>query len=178
MMACLRSCVCPREDVCLRACVRLVPPAASRVPRPVCSQWVFDYLSPTDKTLVMQAEMIAPIAALLSRPDDFAGRSVVLFIDNVGALSSLLHGYSSKPDCARLCNVFHLLAASLRCSFWFEWVPSGANISDLPSRLYYERYLQLLPRSRWFSCTLPDASTWDAPLRAVLRSFRALAPAL
>ena len=141
-------------------------------------QWVFDYLSPTDKTLVMQAEMIAPIAALLSRPDDFAGRSVVLFIDNVGALSSLLHGYSSKPDCARLCNVFHLLAASLRCSFWFEWVPSGANISDLPSRLYYERYLQLLPRSRWFSCTLPDASTWDAPLRAVLRSFRALAPAL
>ena len=30
--------------------------------------WVFDYLSPTDHTLVMQAEMIAPIAALLSRP--------------------------------------------------------------------------------------------------------------
>ena len=140
--------------------------------------WVFDYLSPTYHTLVMQAEMIAPIAALLSRPADFAGRSIVLFIDNTGALSSLLHGYSSKPDCARLCNVFHLLVASLRCHVWFEWIPSEANISDLPSRMYYERFFSLLPHSQWFPSTLPDAATWAAPLHAVLASFRAAAPVL
>ena len=37
-------------------------------------------------------------------------------------------------DCARLVNTFHLLAAALRCQVWFEWVPSKANVSDLPSR--------------------------------------------
>ena len=39
MMTCLRACVCPREDVC----VRLVPSAVSRVPRKFSCEWRRDY---------------------------------------------------------------------------------------------------------------------------------------
>ena len=49
-------------------------------------------------------------------------------------LSNLIHGYASLPDCGRLVNTFHLALAALHCRAWLEWVPSKANISDLPSR--------------------------------------------
>jgi hypothetical protein len=133
-------------------------------------QWVYDYLSWDDKTLIMQAEMIAALSALMSSPSSFAGRKVILFIDNTGALSSLLHGYSSKPDAARLCNLFHLYAAAIGCAIYFEWVPTKANIADLPSRATLEawrRYFSYFPRSRMVPLVPPDASTWDAPLGAL-----------
>ena len=129
--------------------------------------WVYGYLSSDDKTLIMQAEMIAPLSALMSAPAAFAGRKVIIFIDNTGALSSLLHGYSSKPDAARLCNLFHLFAAAIGCSIYFEWVPTKANIADLPSRATMEamrRYFSYFPHSRVLPLVPPDASTWNAPL--------------
>ena len=49
----------------------------------------------------------------------------------------LLHpdfGYARKIDCARMVNSFHLLLAALQMRVYFEWVPSEANTSDLPSR--------------------------------------------
>ena len=129
--------------------------------------WVYAYLSWEDKTLIMQAEMIAALSALMSAPSVLAGRKVIIFIDNTGALSSLLHGYSSKPDAARLCNLFHLFAAAIGCSIYFEWVPTKANIADLPSRATMaamRRYLSYFPHSRMLPLVPPDASTWDAPL--------------
>ena len=129
--------------------------------------WVYAYLSRDDKTLIMQAEMIAALSALMSAPSVLAGRKVIMFIDNTGALSSLLNGYSSKPDAARLCNLFHLFAAAIGCSIYFEWVPSKANIADLPSRATMaaiRRYASYFPRSRTLPLVPPDASTWNAPL--------------
>ena len=60
------------------------------------------------------------------------GVSVIHFIDNTGALSNLVHGYASCADCGRLTNAFHLAVAHLRCSVWLDWVPSKANVADLP----------------------------------------------
>ena len=54
------------------------------------SVWVYDYLSSVDATLIMQAEMLAALSALMSAPWAFAGRQLIFFIDNTGALSSLL----------------------------------------------------------------------------------------
>jgi hypothetical protein len=56
------------------------------------------------------------------------------FIDNQGALGALVRGDSSDGPMAALaheCALQHLL---LRCTPWFEYVPSAANISDIPSR--------------------------------------------
>ena len=62
------------------------------------------------------------------------GEAVVHFVDNTGALSNLIHGYASKPDCGRLVNALHLALAFQRTRVWFEWVPSKANVADYPSR--------------------------------------------
>ena len=93
------------------------------------------------------------------------------FIDNTGALSLLVHGYASRPDCARLVNVFHLLQARLRFRAWFEWVPSAANISDLPSRGAYNEYFAAVPGSLHVPFTLPNFSTFTGPLADLLLAF-------
>ena len=67
----------------------------------------------------------------------FASRSR----SNTVALSGLVHGYSGKPDLAKMINAFHLQAAGLRTSVYFDYVPSKANIADLPSRLQTEEFL-------------------------------------
>ena len=67
-------------------------------------------------------------------PALFRGRKVLHFIDNTVALSALVHGYSGKPDLAKSVNVFYLQMPSLRAAVYFEYVPSKANIADLPSR--------------------------------------------
>ena len=47
-------------------------------------------------------------------------RAIIHFIDNTGALSALVHGYASKPDLARLVNVYHVQVVGLRCMTWHE----------------------------------------------------------
>lgn len=62
------------------------------------------------------------------------GRKVLHFIDNTVALSALVHGYSGKPELAKMVNIFYLQMIGLRASVFFDYVPSKANIADLPSR--------------------------------------------
>jgi len=62
-------------------------------------------------------------------------RQVVFFCDNTSALSAAVHGYSKATDMANMTNELHLHLAKLQISAWFEWVPSLANIADLPSRI-------------------------------------------
>ena len=59
----------------------------------------------------------------------------------------------------------------MRC--YDEWVPSDANISDLPSRLEYEQYFEILPNSIWVEPVLPNLSNWGSSfvqLQDLLRS--------
>ena len=131
----------------------------------------YESLTGDDNTYILQAELIAGIAAYSSLPHIVRGRPVVHFIDNTGALSLLVHGYASRPDCARLVNVFHLLQARLRFRAWFEWVPSAANISDLPSRGAYDEYFAAVPGSLRVPFTLPNFSTFTGPLADLLLAF-------
>ena len=87
---------------------------------------------------VGQLEVLAAVAAYTSRPDQLRGRDVIHFIDNSGALFGLAKGYSADVDSARLISVFHVVNAAVAANTWFEYVPSGANISDLPSRGEFE----------------------------------------
>ena len=53
--------------------------------------------------------------------------------DSTVALSALVHGHSASVDMADISNAYHLLAAGLRTAAYFDYVPSAANIADLPS---------------------------------------------
>ena len=82
----------------------------------------------------MQAEIAAATWVYFSNAGLLRGRRIIHFIDNTGALSAMIFGYARKLDCARMINSFHLLLAALQLRVYFEWVPSDANTSDLPSR--------------------------------------------
>ncbi len=62
-------------------------------------------------------------------------------------LSALVHGHyaSVDMDMADISNAYHLLAAGLRTAAYFDYVPSAANIADLPSRDEFARVC-LTPR--------------------------------
>ena len=125
-------------------------------------QDLHDLLVPKQQQIV-QREIIAAIAPYLSLPDLLRDRDVIHWIDNTSAISCLLHGYSSKPDSARLTNVFHLLNASLRAKPFFEYVESRANIADLPSRGDFDLLRAMLAVR--VPLILPSVEEWEQPLR-------------
>ena len=63
-------------------------------------------------------ETIAPLIALLSAPESFRGRDVVLFIDNTGALFGLGKGDCREADSARIIHLFHAACLALRVRVW------------------------------------------------------------
>ena len=142
--------------------------ASSEVPPELLAAW-------GDKeTKITQAEAVAPVVAVLSDPDAFRDREVVHYIDNSGALFGLGKGASRDVPTARLVHVFHALAAALGMLVWFSYVPSKANVADLPSRLEFallkEMGSQEVRELRW----PPATESW---LDAVRSAFKDFAPA-
>ena len=123
------------------------------------------------KTYITELELLAAIAVYPTYPALFAGRKVNHFIDNTVALSALVHGYSGKPDLAKGVNEFYLQMLSLRASVYLDWVPSKANIADLPSRGEFRALRAELrgiagadaPPDHLIS---PSLASWRAPLRS------------
>jgi len=106
-----------------------------------------------------QLEVLAALCAPLSRPAQYRGREVIAFIDNSGALFGLSKGYMRDVDSARMVHVFHSLAAALSSQFWFEFVPSGANLAAQPSRGEFSLLREL--GSTEFAVRWPDLdSAW------------------
>ena len=120
--------------------------AGCRVP-----EWLLQWLQPRGQQ-VNHLEAAAAVAARLTFPDVLYRRRVLHFIDNTVALSKSVHGYAQDPDMAAVVNSLHACDAALGVDAWFEWVPSHANISDLPSR---------------------DPATWDDEARAIMAALRA-----
>ena len=121
------------------------------------------------KTYIAELEAIAALSVYSTYPDVIAGRKVIHFIDNTVALSALVHGYSGKPNLAKAVNVFYLQLVSLRATAWMEWVPSKANIADLPSRAEWpllEAELHGIPLRGGAPDLLvvPSVASWNAPL--------------
>jgi hypothetical protein len=80
------------------------------------------------KQFICFLELLALAAPLL------AGRDILHFGDNSAANTSAIRGYSSAPDMARVVSALHLQWLRLRVRKWIEYVKSGANGSDDPSR--------------------------------------------
>ena len=80
--------------------------------------------------------MLAALAVL-------AGRRVLHFVDNQGALSNLISCSSKDLDCAWMVHDFAIRAARLSCGVWFDYVRSKANLADLPSRGEFDLLLAM-----------------------------------
>ena len=66
-------------------------------------------------------------------------------------------------------NAFHLQMAGLRANAYYEFVPSLANLADLPSRNEFELLEQL--GGRRVDVVFPPAADWLGPLRRWFTRF-------
>ena len=80
-----------------------------------------------------QLELLAAVLVYYSVPE-LKGLSPIHWIDNTSAIAALVKGYSGAPDSARLLHAFKAYAFGFGVDPWFQWVPSKANIADMPSR--------------------------------------------
>ena len=115
------------------------------------------------KAYISQYELAAAITPFLSLPEDWLrNRPVELWIDNSGAVGSLIKDYSGVPDCARIVNMFHFAVAKLGlASLWIDYVPSESNPADVPSRLH-----EMSPEE-----AARELSSFGEPMRMVIPSF-------
>ena len=128
---------------------------------------LYGKLLPDKKTHIAFVETLAAISVYSTYPEIFRGRRVNHFVDNTVALSALVHGYSGKVELAKAVNVFYLQLTGLRTSVYFDYVPSKANIADLPSRGAPHEVAQHLHGFDVRTPDLlrvPDVNTWHAPL--------------
>ena len=90
------------------------------------------------QTYIGQFELIAAITPFISLPPEwFTGYAVELWIDNAGAVGSLIKGYSGVPDVARIINMFEFSLAKLGISsLYIDYVPTKSNPADVPSRAH------------------------------------------
>ena len=118
--------------------------------------------------IINQLELLSILCSVLTLGSKFLqNRQVVFFCDNTSALSAAVHGYSKVTDMANMTNELHLQLAKLQVSAWFEWVPSLANITDLPSRIETTReitYYKSLDIQGWldtFQLPTPDTVAYE-----------------
>ena len=133
------------------------------------------------KQYIGQLETLAAAAAYFTLGHILVDRHVIHFIDNVGALSALGKGYTTDIDSARLSHAFHLLNARLRVSVWFNYVASGANISDLPSRDDIPGMQAIISGlclrwSEWVEMKWPPFGSWADIAAGVAEGCSALPP--
>ena len=108
-----------------------------------------------------ELELLAAVCAYLTFPHLLKDRKVTHWIDNTGALASLIKGYARAADLAKIVHAFAVTNLALSCLIWFEYVRSKANIADLPSRGDFE-----LLRSMNAVCVelvIPPPEWWDKP---------------
>jgi len=133
--------------------------------------WLLDWLSRlrAKQTYIGQLELAAALTPYRSLPPGvFRGRAVSHYIDNQGALYSMIHGRSSDADSNRLVFLARLRMHVLRADVWFDYVPSASNIADLPTRLDCAAQRRLAAIGPRVPCVLPDAGVLCADWESLI----------
>ena len=84
--------------------------------------------------IINLAELLAVLSAVLTLGVRLRDRGVVCFVDNTTAMSWAIHGTVNNPEASDLAHALHLALGGLGGSWFFDYVPSAANIADIPSR--------------------------------------------
>ena len=137
--------ICPMRGACWAGCATPL--------------WLMNLLERHKKrqTYIGQLEQAGASAPYESLPAEWLeGRPVMHYIDNQGALYSLINGRSKDHDSNRLVFVTLMRAAKLSCNVWFDYVPSAANIADLPTRLDDDAIMRLNRVARRVPLRLPE----------------------
>jgi hypothetical protein len=100
------------------------------------------------------------------------GRDVMHYVDNQGAVYSLIGGASKDADLNRICMISQMRTSMLGCNVWYDYVPSAANIADLPTRLDAEALLRLERLGPRVPLLLPPAWCLDCKWSALRDLFR------
>ena len=119
------------------------------------------------KQYIGQLELLAAVAVYWSVPE-LRGRDVIHWIDNQGAIAALVKGYSRAPDSVQILHAFVVFTMALGLAIWFEYVPSAANIADLPSRLDFVLLQSMGAVEVPF--IFPPFPAWDAPASVWLKA--------
>ena len=126
---------------------------------------ILSFVHPTH--CIGQLEILAALMVYLTLPAvRTAERRIFHYVDNTSAVMSLFKGYSAKSDSSRLVHIFSILQARLRFDIWWEYVPSKANIGDMPSRLDWSLLRAL--GARWVPSAILTADQYLAPLASWL----------
>jgi hypothetical protein len=78
--------------------------------------------------------LLAILVLLLTAPEELRGTHLILFEDNLAALSNVLAGAAGDADSRELVGAVWLVAAALQLTLWIEYVPSESNPADAFSR--------------------------------------------
>jgi hypothetical protein len=117
------------------------------------------------QTYIGQLELVAAAGVYASVPE-LAERRCVHWVDNQGAIAALIKGYASAVDSVRIVHAYVLMVLRMGVAVWFMFVPSRANIADLPSRHRFEMLREL--GAEWRDFVFPAFAAWDEPVEAWL----------
>ena len=123
-------------------------------------QWILQ-MFPAE-FMICQLETLAALCAQLTFSQAVRGRRVVHYIDNTAALAAIVHGYSRHGDMAEMANMYHLAVAANNADVWHEWVPSAANIADVPTKKEHAQW-HLLAGMQQVAMVFPEESMWAHP---------------
>ena len=98
--------------------------------------------------LIGPVELYAVALARSHWRDVMADRKVVFYVDNMGALHSLIRGSSADPIWREILLSMEEQDLQTPCCPWFSRVPSPSNISDGPSRGKWSEVFSLGVRTK------------------------------
>ena len=130
-------------------------------------EWLLELLRrhTVRQTEIGQLELAAAAAPYFSvRRSWWEDRPVLHYVDNQGALYSLIKGGSNDVDSNRLTFITNMRLSRLRCDAWFDYVPSASNIADLPTRLDDDAMARLSRVARRVPLRLPPEWSLACPL--------------
>ena len=83
---------------------------------------------------IFELECLAILCALHLWHPRVAGKHLIVYTDNNGALGSMIKGYSENREGNAIVRLVHAMLDLSDCIVWFERVCSSSNVADEPSR--------------------------------------------
>ena len=126
------------------------------------------------RSYIGQLELLWGHSPYASLPGVFQDESPIHWIDNTSAIAGFIKGYAKPMDSARIFQAQAATCVALRCSPFYFYVRSKANIADLPSRFAVSELLAVIARLQLGAnivCVdpvFPDLASWRLSARAWL----------
>ena len=129
---------------------------------------VYDVWDERRQYIALGELLAGPVAAHVAS-NLLAGKDILWYIDNVGALSVLIKNTSRAHDCAKMGMLMSASMMLIQARPWFEYIQSDQNPSDVLSRDGLEDPVvaRNIREGKW--ATLPAVS---CPWKALLGSYQ------